>query len=142
MTFLQNRLLSWYKENGREFDWRRAGLSAYQYIIAEILLQRTKAETIAKFYPNFLAMFPSWESISNSDTHILENFLKPVGLYKQRAIRLRKLACYMVENKSFIPNNRRELEDLPFMGQYIANAVELLIQKKTALYLMSTWLGF
>lgn len=102
IEFLQDKLLTWYKTSGRRFYWRRKGLSQYQYIIAEVLLQRTKAETIAKFYPLFIAEFPNWSSLANAELVAIEIFLKPVGLYTQRALRLRNLAKEMVKRKGRI----------------------------------------
>ncbi|MDB5088370.1 MAG: hypothetical protein JWR09_2364 [Mucilaginibacter sp.] len=102
-------------------------MSQYQYIIAEVLLQRTKAETIAKFYPDFIAEFPNWLSLANADLNAIEVFLKPVGLYTQRALRLQNLAKEMIQRKGRLPRDRQDLESIPFMGQYIANAVELVI---------------
>jgi A/G-specific adenine glycosylase len=127
IKFFQQKILKWYKINGRTFMWRRKDLSQYQYIIAEVLLQRTKAETIAKFYPSFLKEFPSWKSLANANIKRLENYLKPVGLYRQRSKRLMSLAKEMVRRKGRLPRKREELESIPFMGQYIANAVELVI---------------
>ena len=54
MEDFQNVILLWYKENGRAFPWRKKGLTNYQYIIAETLLQRTKAETVSNFFNEFL----------------------------------------------------------------------------------------
>jgi A/G-specific adenine glycosylase len=127
IEFFQKKILEWYALNGRTFDWRKKGLTHYQYIIAEVLLQRTKAETIAKFYPNFLKDFPNWKSLANADIQKLEDYLKPVGLYRQRSKRLLSLANEMVKRIGRLPRNREELETIPFMGQYIANAVELVI---------------
>ena len=127
VKFLQEHLLTWYKQTGRRFYWREKGLSQYKYIIAEVLLQRTKAETIAKFYPNFIAEFPNWKSLADADLNVIETFLRPVGLYKQRALRLQNLAKEMVKRKGRLPRERADLESIPFMGQYIANAVELVI---------------
>ncbi len=127
IEFFQEKILEWYKNNGRKFYWRRKGLTHYQYIIAEVLLQRTKAETIAKFYPNFLKDFPNWKALANADRQKLEDYLKPVGLYRQRSKRLLSLAQEMVKRKERLPKDRKELESIPFMGQYIANAVELVI---------------
>ena len=110
--------------------WREDGLTPYQYVIAEVLLQRTKAETVAKFYPIFLNNFPNWISLVNSDIQKIENYLKPVGLYKQRSKRLYSLAQEMVKRDEKIPTDRKELESIPFFGQYIANAIELIIFKK------------
>ncbi|WP_179415878.1 hypothetical protein HDF19_06435 [Mucilaginibacter sp. E4BP6] len=127
VEFLQENLLAWYKTSGRRFYWRKKGLSQYQYIIAEVLLQRTKAETIAKFYPLFILEFPNWLSLANADLKAIEVFLKPIGLYTQRALRLQNLAREMVKRKGRLPRDRKDLESIPFMGQYIANAVELVI---------------
>ncbi len=60
----------------------------------------------------------------------MENYLKPVGLYRQRSKRLMSLAKEMVKRNGRLPKDRAELEAIPFMGQYIANAVELIIFNK------------
>jgi A/G-specific adenine glycosylase len=125
IKFFQLKLLEWFNLNGREFPWREPGLPVYEYIIAEVLLQRTRAETVNRFYQAFLAQYPSWTSISQADVLELENVLKPVGLYKQRAGRLHNLAKEMVKRGEVFPTSRNELELIPFMGQYIANAVEV-----------------
>jgi len=127
IEFFQRELLKWYKESGRRFYWRRKGLTNYQYVIAEVLLQRTKAETVAKFFPNFIKEFPNWKAIVAADVKRIEEYLRPVGLYTQRSARLKKLAEEMVKRNGVLPRDRTELESIPFMGQYIANAVELVI---------------
>lgn len=127
IAFFQANMLSWYRENGRMFIWRKKGLTNYQYVIAEVLLQRTKAETVAKFFPHFVAEFPNWKALTNSDVKKVEEYLKPVGLYRQRSKRLMSLAKEMVRRNGRFPRDRHELDQIPFMGQYIANAVELLL---------------
>ena len=130
IEFFQEAILDWYKHNGRTFLWRKKGLTKYQYIIAEVLLQRTKAETVSKFYPQFLKDFPNWKSLATADIQKLEDYLIPVGLYRQRSKRLLSLAKEMVKRNCRLPKNREELESIPFMGQYITNAVELIIFNK------------
>lgn len=132
IEFFQEKILQWYKQNGRNFIWRKKGLTHYQYIIAEVLLQRTKAETIAKFYPNFIKDFPNWKALANAKTKKIERYLKPIGLYRQRSKRLMGLAKEMVKRKGRLPKDRQELETIPFMGQYIANAVELVISNQSS----------
>ena len=127
IEFFQNVILDWYHSKGRLFYWRRKGLTNYQYVIAEVLLQRTKAETVAAFYPNFIKEFPNWKSLADASLKKIAKHLKPIGLYTQRSIRLRNLATEMVRRNGRLPKDRQELESIPFMGQYIANAVELVI---------------
>lgn len=126
----QKQILAWYDSNGRNFPWRVEGLSPYQIIISETLLQRTKAETVAGFYRDFLKKYPSWKSLANAKRNELEKQLQPLGLYKQRASRLSQLAKEMVKRKGRLPRNRDELESIPFLGQYIVNAIELQIFQK------------
>lgn len=127
ILFFQHELLNWYGGKGRMFHWRRNNLTNYQYVIAEVLLQRTKAETVAKFYPQFIKEFPNWKSLADADVKRIEEYLVPIGLYKQRSVRLRNLAIEMVKRNGRLPRDRADLESIPFMGQYIANAVELVI---------------
>jgi A/G-specific adenine glycosylase len=130
ITFFQKALLRWYNTCGRDFYWRNHNLTDYEYIIAEVLLQRTKAETVAKFYPSFIKRFPDWVILTMSPLNEIEDFLRPVGLYTQRSKRLQSLASEMVKRKGKLPKDRAELESIPFMGQYIANSVELIIFHK------------
>lgn len=127
ITELQEKLLTWYAANGRTFPWRKPSITNYQAVIAEVLLQRTKAETVAKFYTQFIIDYPSWKSLANADLQAIEEYLKPVGLYRQRSVRLKNLALEMVKRNGRLPRDRADLESIPFMGQYIANAVELVI---------------
>ena len=85
------------------FPWRKKGLSNYQLVIAETLLQRTKADTVSKFYLQFIKDFPSWKSLVEAELEKIENQLKPLGLYKQRAMRLKKLAEEMVKRNGRLP---------------------------------------
>lgn len=80
IELFQGKILAWFESSGRHhFAWRRKGLTPYQIVIAEVLLQRTKAETIEKFYSTFLAAFPDWATIANIEMPVLEQHLKPVG---------------------------------------------------------------
>jgi A/G-specific adenine glycosylase len=128
--FFQHTILEWYHAKGRKFYWRKKRLSNYQLVIAEVLLQRTKAETVAAFYPIFIREFPNWKSLADTSLKKIAKHLKPIGLYTQRSIRLRNLAIEMVKRNGRLPKDRKELEAIPFMGQYTANAVELVIFNK------------
>jgi A/G-specific adenine glycosylase len=130
IRWLQNYLLKWYAISGRHFPWRNKSITNYQAVIAEVLLQRTKAETVAKFYVQFIKDYPNWKSLADAKLKDLELYLMPVGLYRQRAKRLQNLAIEMVRRNGRLPQNREELESIPFMGQYIANAVELVVFNK------------
>ena len=123
-------LLKWYGYNGRKYPWREETTTLYQKIVAEILLQRTRAETVASFFPKFILQFPSWQELSTSYKEDLSQFLYPLGLWKQKAKTIKELAIEMVHREGKFPNNYNEIRDLPGIGQYIANTIALFNLKE------------
>ena len=130
IKFFQEELLKWYEQKGRDFPWRKKSATNYKLIISEVFLQRTKADTVAKFLPQFLKKYPSWKQLGEAKEAELQELLKPIGLYNQRGSRLYKLAQELKKRKGKFPKNRNEVEDMPMMGQYITNAFELFVLKK------------
>lgn len=118
-------LSKWYSANGRRFPWRRKDATLYVHIVSEVLLQRTRADTVAAFLPVFLVKFPSWRRIAVSSELQLGRALQPVGLWRRRAQALRALAVAIEQLHGRWPNNREALEQLPGVGQYVASAVLL-----------------
>lgn len=132
IEFFQNTLLEWYSENGRSFLWRKKSATNYELIIAEVFLQRTKAETVSNFLPEFFKKYPSWKLLGEATEAELKEIIKPLGLYNQRGERLYKLAQEIKLRSGRFPKVRNQVEDLSMMGQYITNAFELYILKKKA----------
>lgn len=125
IEFFRSTLLRWWHHNQRSFPWRSQNASIYTRIVTELLLQRTRAETVAAFWPTFRAKFPHWAALSRATVKQIEGVLRPIGLSRQRAPRLRALAVLMTAAKGRFPPERSELEALPGVGQYVANAVLL-----------------
>ncbi len=121
--WFQDKLIYWFKSNCRKFPWRSKSSSKYQFIIAEVLLQRTQAETVSKFYTQFINKYPSWKALAKTNKRDLQNFLKPIGLWRQRASAIKKLSSDMAKRNGRFPKTREEIEKIPAIGQYIANAV-------------------
>ena len=118
-------IIDWYNNYGRHFPWRRKKTSNYQKIIVEVLLQRTRAETVAIFFPAFIKAFPGWTSLASASENDLQQFLKPMGLWRRRAVSLIAFAQAMAIRRGRFPRTREEIESLPSVGQYIANAIFL-----------------
>lgn len=117
------QLVCWFAREGRSFPWRTKSASKYQKVVSEVLLQRTRAETVSSTYQHFFSTFPSWKSIVIAPINKIEEKLKPIGLWKRRAASLKSLAIEMVKRNGRFPKSRKEIENLPGVGQYIANAV-------------------
>lgn len=121
----RRRLLAWYVLKGRHFPWRSPNAGLYQQIVVEVLLQRTQASTVGRFFDAFFEQFGSWVAIDGAPNELLENALHPIGLWKRRTIALKALAREMVTRGGRFPSSRSELEALPAVGQYVASAVLL-----------------
>ena len=130
ILFFQKILFDWYSENGREFPWRKKSATNYELIIAEVFLQRTKAETVSKFLPQFFYRYPNWKYLGNASEEELKDFIKPLGLYNQRGARIYRLAQELKKRNGRFPKEREQVEEIPMMGQYITNAYELYILRK------------
>lgn len=123
----QRRLLTWYAENGRNLPWRRGSTSKYKLVVSEILLQRTRAETVADFFNTFFSQYSSWKKLAGADEAEIGQVIRPIGLWKRRALTLKRLATVMAKRNGRFPRARAEIEEtLPGVGQYIANAIFLL----------------
>lgn len=130
ISYLQSELLNWFQINRRNFPWREKNAGHYVKIISEVLLQRTKAERVAAFYPAFIQKYPSWVALGKATQEQLEQDLKPLGLHQQRGKRLFQLAQKMKTRMGIFPTSRELVEEFPMMGQYISNAFELFILGK------------
>jgi len=119
VKIFQSELLRWYKHNARSFPWREPGCSSYEILIAELLLQKTKAENIVITYNSFIKKFPDFITLLQSNEEELSKLLQPLGLYRNRAKSLLMLA-EDIEEIGIIPMEPEILLKLPGMGPYIA----------------------
>jgi A/G-specific adenine glycosylase len=58
-----DRLLDWVEDNLRDYPWRRTS-NPYSILVAEFLLQRTDADTVAPIYKTFLVCYHTWEKLA------------------------------------------------------------------------------
>jgi A/G-specific adenine glycosylase len=128
ISTIQSRLLRWYSKNDRAYPWRRKSATKYQRVIAEVLLQRTKADVVGRMFDSFVARYPSWGRLAEASQVELEEVLRPLGLWKRRAVSISALAAEMRINRGRFPKERHHLEELPAVGQYVCNAILMFDQ--------------
>jgi A/G-specific adenine glycosylase len=127
IPWVRRRLLSWFALDGRCFPWRDPGRAPYEVVVAEILLQRTTAAGVARAYTAFLERYPSWDTLAHAPLDGLENALRPLGLWRQKALAFQQLAQSIGERGGVVPRTRTELERLPGIGPYTASAVLAIV---------------
>ncbi len=125
--WLRRRLLPWFARYGRTFPWREPGTTPYQVIVAEILLQRTTAAAVARAYSGFVERYPSWAALAQANLNDLENALRPLGIWRRKALAFQRLALAIEANGGVVPRTRKELERLRGIGPYTAGAVLAIV---------------
>lgn len=116
---LQNIIEEWGIENYRDFPWRAHNLG-WHGLIAEILLQRTRAENVIPVFNQFKETYKTPDELANSSTEEVKNLIYPLGLL-WRAPLLVELGRELVSLGS-IPDTYEELLKLPGVGPYVAAA--------------------
>lgn len=132
VAFFRKSLLNWYDVHQRDFPWRKEGATHFELIFSEVLLQRTRAETVAKYYSRFFNRFPDWEHLVQATDEELQEILKPLGLYKHRTARIRRMIEEYMQRSGILPKNKDELNESSFASLYLSNAYELFVLKKRA----------
>lgn len=79
---------------------------------------------------HFVERYPSWEALATAVSGDLQQFLRPLGLWRRRAESLTRLARAVVALNGKFPEARRELEQLPAVGQYVASAILMFVHGK------------
>jgi len=93
----------------------------YERLVAEILLQKTRAENIVDVYNEFLKKYPTYRDLAVANYRELVDLLRPLGLYRNRSKNLINLGKELAKMGK-VPDSSEELIKLPGIGPYIANA--------------------
>ena len=121
IKWFQNRLLAWAKDNLRDYPWRKTK-DPYSIMVAEVLLQRSDADTVAPIYRVFLNRYSTLDKLADAKLEDIRAILQPLGLFF-RAERLSQTAKILVEAQREIPEQETELLKLPGIGKYTARAI-------------------
>jgi A/G-specific adenine glycosylase len=118
----QYRLISWYRQHGRDLPWRRTR-DPYAILVSEVMLQQTQVQRAMLYYDKFLQRYPTVEELARADEGEVRETWEGLGYYA-RARNLQRTAQKIVtEHKGRFPKHSEELTALPGIGQYTAGAV-------------------
>lgn len=117
-------LLDWHEQNGRHhLPWREPGRTAFEILVAEILLQRTTADAVSGAYVPFVAKYPSPEAVVAAASDSIEARVEPLGLVKRGAFIERSSHQLLSRHKGSVPAQYSDLADLHGVGEYTARSV-------------------
>ena len=127
---ISSSLDTWFTSHGRTFPWRHQESTLFEKIVTEILVQRTRAETVVLIYGAFFKRFPNWKSLDTAPIGEIQEYLKPIGIWRRRSFTLKSLSSEMLKLNGVFPSCRKEIDNLPGVGQYVGNAIELFAHGK------------
>lgn len=123
MTIESDELLRWYRKAQRDLPWRRPGVSAWQILVSEFMLQQTP---VARVEPIWLAWIARWPTASATAVAGSAEVLRAWGKlgYPRRAKRLHECAVVISsDHGDVVPADVETLLGLPGIGAYTARAV-------------------
>ncbi|MED5814143.1 A/G-specific adenine glycosylase [Mycolicibacterium sp. 050232] len=123
MSIDAEELVGWYRDAQRDLPWRRQGVTAWQILVSEFMLQQTP---VARVEPIWLAWIDRWPTPSATAAAGSAEVLRAWGKlgYPRRAKRLHECAVVIAgEYGDEVPTDVETLLTLPGIGAYTARAV-------------------
>lgn len=118
----------------RDLPWRNVR-DAYAVLVSEVMLQQTQVARVLKFWPRWLALFPTADALAAADTAAVLEAWQGLG-YNRRALALKR-ACEecAATRGGELPRTAVELEALPGIGPATAAGVVAFAYDEPAVYL-------
>lgn len=112
---------------GRIFPEAKAELNhknTFELLVAVILSAQTTDVGVNKATPKLFEAYPTPELMMQANLLDIEDKIKTIGLYRNKAKFIKNTATKLVEEfNGEVPMSRKELESLPGVGRKTANVV-------------------
>ncbi len=113
---MEEHLLEWFRENGRDLPWRRTR-DPYAVLVSEVMLQQTQVERVIPRYLRWLERWPTPAALAAATPADVIREWQGLG-YNRRAVSLHRAARTVAA--AGWPD---DLTELPGVGPYTAAAV-------------------
>lgn len=117
---MQELLVKWGKKNYSKFPWRSTS-NLFHALIAEMMLQRTKAEQVLEVYKKFVERYPNVDMAAKENPDKLRKLLQPLGL-RWRVEKILQLVNQLASGKTIFAG-QSEVTKLPGVGLYVRNVL-------------------
>jgi A/G-specific adenine glycosylase len=123
MSIGANELLDWYDRARRDLPWRNPGVTAWQILVSEFMLQQTPVSRVLPIWPDWIARWPTASATAAASPADVLRAWGRLG-YPRRAIRLHESAKIIARDfADVVPGDVETLQRLPGIGSYTAYAV-------------------
>ena len=123
MSIPASELLQWYSRARRDLPWRAPGVTAWQILVSEFMLQQTPVARVAPIWVDWVARWPTPSTTAAAGAADVLRAWGKLG-YPRRAKRLHECAAVIAaEHGDVVPDDVDTLLGLPGIGAYTARAV-------------------
>lgn len=118
-----DELLEWYERSRRDLPWREPGVSAWQILVSEFMLQQTPVSRVLPVWSDWVLRWPTPSATAAASAADVLRAWGKLG-YPRRAKRLHECAIVIArEHDDVVPEDVDTLLTLPGVGSYTARAV-------------------
>jgi A/G-specific adenine glycosylase len=123
MNFSSSELVAWYDRSRRDLPWREPGVSAWQIVVSEFMLQQTPVSRVVPIWPEWIRRWPTASATAAASAADVLRAWGKLG-YPRRAKRLHECATVIArDHDDVVPDDVETLLTLPGVGSYTARAV-------------------
>ena len=118
-----NELLDWYDRCGRDLPWREPGVTAWQILVSEFMLQQTPVSRVLPIWCDWVQRWPTASATAAASAGDVVRAWGKLG-YPRRAKRLHECATVIArDHGDVVPDDVEILLTLPGVGSYTARAI-------------------
>ena len=98
--------------------------NAFELLVAVVLSAQTTDVSVNKITPALFEAFPTPQALAKGDIKEIEQKIKRIGLYRNKARSIQNLSRSLVDNfDGIVPTSMRDLTSLAGVGRKTANVV-------------------
>lgn len=123
MSLSADELVDWFRTARRDLPWRADGVTAWQILVSEFMLQQTPVARVAPIWIDWVQRWPTPSATAAASAADVLRAWGKLG-YPRRAKRLHECAAVIAsEHDDIVPQDVDTLLTLPGVGTYTARAV-------------------
>ncbi|WP_197379448.1 A/G-specific adenine glycosylase [Mycolicibacterium mengxianglii] len=123
MSIDASEVVAWFAAERRDLPWRRPGVSAWQILVSEFMLQQTPVARVQPIWLDWIARWPTPSATAAAGPADILRAWGKLG-YPRRAKRLHECATVIAaEHGDVVPDDVETLLTLPGVGSYTARAI-------------------
>jgi A/G-specific adenine glycosylase len=116
-------LLDWFERSRRDLPWREPGVTPWQILVSEFMLQQTPVSRVEPIWRDWVARWPTASATAAASAADVVRAWGKLG-YPRRAKRLHECAVVIArDHDDVVPDDVEILLTLPGVGSYTARAV-------------------